>query len=294
MLYDTTRTRGGNMPPEIQAKVDALLKEFMAIVDAMTEERHLQKGIARSQLPSSMAAILDREKLSVIAQLRPEGRVGDYFSNPGIALTPQQAVSHAQWEFGFEDPFVIQFSKSLLDQSPEARRSSLETIAAEHIDSEFNRFVGLLSLMRTRPIFGPAPAAASMRTVLLLLPSGIDQQKNLDAISKAAEANGVLLDTAKDIRQGKSAVRETWVAINQAGVIIADLTGSDPAVMYCLGIAHTVGKETVLIYPRGSEFLTDIPRTHRIEYEESDEGRMRLKEQLSNTLKSMLPPFTTD
>lgn len=294
MLYDTTRTISGNMPPEIQAKVDALLKEFMALVDDTTEERHLQRGIARSQLPSSVAVILDRERLSVLGQLRSENRVGDYFSSPETALTPQQAVVHAQWEFGFEDPFVIQFPRNLLEQSAEERRSSLEKIAAEHIDSEFDRFVGLLSLVRTRPIFGPPPAAVSMQTALLLMPSDIDLQRNLEAISRAADASGLLVEAARDIREGRSAVHAAWVAVNQAGVIIADLTGADPGVMYCLGVAHTVGKETVLIYPRGSQYLTNIPRTHRIEYEESDGGRKQLEEQLSKTLKSMLPPFTTD
>lgn len=294
MLYDTTRTRSGDMSPEIQAKTDLLLKEFMALVDAMTEERHLQKGITRSQLPSSIAAILDRTNLSVLGQLRSEGRVGIYISNPEITLTPQQAIVHAQWEFGFEDPFLIQFPGSILDQNSEERRFSLQKIAAEHIDSEFYRFVGLLGLMRTRPIFGPPPAAVSMKTALLLMPSAVDLPGNLEAISRAAEASGLLVEAARDIREGKAAVRETWAAINQAGIIIADLTGADPGVMYCLGMAHTVGKETVLIYPRDSQFLKDIPRTHRIEYEESDEGRKVLEEQLLKALKSMLPPFTTD
>ena len=46
------------MAPELQNRVDKLLEEFMNIVDAMARDRHLQKGIARSQLPSSMVAML--------------------------------------------------------------------------------------------------------------------------------------------------------------------------------------------------------------------------------------------
>jgi hypothetical protein len=294
MLYDTTRTRSGDMPPEIQARTDALLKEFMVLVDAMTGDRHLQKGIARSQLPSSIAVILDRENLSVLGQLRSESRVGIYFSNPEITLTPQQAIVHARWEFGFEDPFLIQFPGGILDQTLGERRISLEKIAAAHIDTEFNRFVGLLNLMRTRPIFGPPPATVGMQTALLLMPSGVELQGSLEFISRAAEANGLSVEAARDIREGRSAVHAAWTAINQAGVIIADLTGADPGVMYGLGIAHTVGKETVLVYPQGSRYLTDIPRTDRIEYEESEEGRKGLEEQLSKMLKSMLPPFRTN
>jgi len=63
MLFDMTRTRSGNMSPELQAGVDRLIEEFMAAVNAITDDRHLQRGIARSQLPSSMVHPGQREAL---------------------------------------------------------------------------------------------------------------------------------------------------------------------------------------------------------------------------------------
>ncbi len=294
MNSDVTRTIGGNMPPDLQDKAKMLIEEFMAVVDAMAESRHLQKGIARSQLPSSMVVVLDKENLSILAQIRSENRFAGYFYNPNITLTPQSAVNSAQWEFGLEDPYVIQFPASMLDQSSEQRRSGLEKIASGHIDSEFERFVGLLSLMRTRPIFGQATPAVDVRSALLLMPQDDAPKKSGDAILEVIRALGLAAYEADDIRNGKSAVHETWFSINRAAIIIADLTGADPGVMYGLGIAHTLGKETVLVYPQGSRYLVDIPRTHRIEYEESTEGRTRLKEQLSDMLRSMMQPVAED
>jgi hypothetical protein len=64
--------------------------------------------------------------------------------------------------------------------------------------------------------------------------------------------------------------------------------------MYGLGIAHTLGKETILIHPQGSKYLTDIPRTYRIEYEVSEAGRAKLEEQLSLMLGTMLAPAVED
>ena len=130
MLNEKIRTRNGNMSPELQAKVDELIEEFMAIVNAMAEDRHLQKGIARSQLPNSMVAILDKEKLSILAQFRLENRFARHFNNSSIVLTPQQAANSAQWEFGLEDAFIIQFPKELLDQSTERRHSDLRKISS--------------------------------------------------------------------------------------------------------------------------------------------------------------------
>ena len=294
MLNDVARMRSGEMEAELSAKVDKLIDEFMAIVDATTEERHLQRGIARSQLPCSMVAILDKESLSILAQFRLENRTASYFYRPDIALTPQQAANSAQWEFGFEDAFIIQFPANLVEQSTQERHAALQKVASEHIDSEFLRLEKMLSLMRTRPIFGKAVSPVGARTLLLLLPQDANLRGNEKAILNASRANNLPIVEAEDIRSGRSAVREMWDSLNHAAVIIADLTGADGGVMYGLGIAHTLGKETILIHPQGSKYLTDIPRTYRIEYEDSDAGRAKLEEQLSLMLGTMLAPAVED
>ena len=56
-------------------------------------------------------------------------------------------------------------------------------------------------------------------------------------------------------------------------------------------MAHTLGKDTVLIYPRGSSYLTDIPRAERIEYESSEAGKARLTEELDRVLDRILAPI---
>jgi hypothetical protein len=294
MLNDVARMRSGEMEAELSAKVDKLIDEFMAIVDATTEERHLQRGIARSQLPCSMVAILDKKSLSILAQFRLENRTASYFYKPDIALTRQQAANSAQWEFGFDDAFIIQFSANLIEQSAQERHAALQEVASTHIDSEFQRLEKMLSLMRTRPIFGQAAEPVGAKTLFLLLPRDANLRGNEKAILDASRANNLLIEEAEDIRNGRSAVREIWYSLNHAAVIIADLTGPDAGVMYGLGIAHTLGKETILIYPQGSKYLTDIPRTHRIEYENSDAGRAKLEEQLSLMLGTMLAPVVED
>jgi hypothetical protein len=238
-----------------------------------------------------MVAIVDRESLFILAQFRPETRISQYLHNPHVAFTLEKANANAQWEFGFEDPFVIQFPASLLEENPAQRRAALERIAHDHIESEFIRFISLLSLVRTRPIFGPAPGPADGETALLLLPLKGAQEMNQQIIISAAERLGWNCLVPEDIREGKAAVRALWNSVNQSRVTIADLTGEDPAVTYALGIAHTVGRDTILIYPKGSKLLTDIPRTRRIEYEDGEEGRKNLEEQLTRILDYMQQPM---
>jgi hypothetical protein len=294
MLNDVARMRSGDMQNELSAKVDKLIDEFMAIVDATTKERHLQRGIARSQLPCSMVAILDKNNLSILGQFRMENRITSYFYRPDISLSPQQAANSAQWEFGFADAFIIQIPANLIEQITADRHAALQKAASEHIDSEFLRLENMLSLMRTRPIFGQAAEQVGSRTLLLLLPQDARLRGNEETILKAIRVNGLPITEAEDIRKGKSAVRDMWHSLNYAAVIIADLTGADGGVMYGLGIAHTLGKETILIHPQGSKYLTDIPRTYRIEYEESEAGRAKLEASLSRMLDAILAPVVND
>jgi hypothetical protein len=294
MLNDKSRMRSGDMEAELADRVDGLMDEFMAAVDAMTEERHLQRGIARSQLPSSMVAILDQKSLSIIGQFRLENRVGSYFHRPDIALTPQQVAKSAQWEFGFDDPFIIQFPAVLMEQSRGDREAALQATAGKHIDSEYLRLEEKLSFMRHRPIFGPASVPVMAKSILLLEPGEGRPQAIKSAIQSALSASNLPYEDAADIGSGRAAVREMWRSINYAAVILADLTGADPQVMYGLGMAHTLGKETVLVYPQGSKYLTDIPGTNRIEYEDTDAGRARLQEELSRMLGSIFAPILED
>lgn len=144
MIHDGARSKGGTMPVELQEKVDRLLDEFMIEVDAIIQNRHLQKGIARSQLPCDMLAVLDKESLYIVAQLRSEDRTSTYIYNPDAIWTPQKVKNSAQWEFGFNDPFLIQFPASIVNEEPEKRSSTLTKIAMDHIDSEFLRFSSLI------------------------------------------------------------------------------------------------------------------------------------------------------
>jgi hypothetical protein len=60
--------------------------------------------------------------------------------------------------------------------------------------------------------------------------------------------------------------------------------------MYELGVAHTLGKETILIYQRGAEikFPFDLAHIRRIEYENTALGGRTLEEELKATIEHVL------
>ena len=62
--------------------------------------------------------------------------------------------------------------------------------------------------------------------------------------------------------------------------------------MYELGMAHTVGKETVLIYQKGGRLAVpfDLAHIRRIEYEDDALGGKTLETDLRLTIRTILAP----
>jgi len=295
MMHKGTRTTGGNIPAELQQKVNKLLDEFGALVQGISQERHLQRAVVRSLLTCSLVAVLDKDNLFVIAQHHFGMPSSLFIHVPEKQLTPQQALGSARWDFGLEDTFLIAFPSSLLEQDEVQRRPALEAIAVVHIDSEFQRVIKMTSLIQINPLFGPASYSVDERLAFVLMPFAEDLTKVYTSIIKpTVEARGLVCRRADDFKTNKAIIQDIWKAICEARVVIADLTDLNPNVMYELGIVHTVGKETILIYQRGRgkdpKFPFDLSHIRRIEYEDSATGGKKLEIDLSATLKSILKP----
>ncbi|MDH7597247.1 MAG: hypothetical protein QHG98_05830 [Methanothrix sp.] len=283
MIHRGMRTKGGTMPLETQEKVDALLDEFVSFVNEISDSRHLQRGIARSSLPCSIVVVLDRSKLLVIAQFRPNNLSSMYISAEHIELAADQALSKASWEFGFEDPFLLQFPADLLDMPAADRADALRKMAEEHVDSEFLRFMGMLSMLRLRPAFGPVPYVLENSCAVLSPEGGQDVYNEVAEALYNLRVQPIMLRgiTGTDI-----SLRQAWRAICSSRLVVADLTDRDADVMYGLGMAHAVGKPALIIHMEGERVA--FPG-HTLPYSPSDMPSMRAN--LEKALKDLLGPI---
>lgn len=297
MMHKGARATGGNMSPELQRKTDKLLDEFGALVEVISQERHLPRAVVRSLLTCSLVVVLDKNNLFILAQRHFGMPSSTFIHVPEKQLTPQNALDSARWEFGLEDPFLIAFPNELLEQEELQRRPALEAIAATHVDSEHNRMIRMTSLIQINPLFGPASYGIDERLAFILMPFDEDLTRVYTSIIKpTVEAIGLVSRRADDFKTNKAIIQDIWKAICEARVVIAELTDLNPNVMYELGIAHTIGKETILIYQhrngKDPRFPFDLAHIRRIEYEDSAAGGKKLENELSDTLKSILNPIT--
>ncbi len=116
----------------------------------------------------------------------------------------------------------------------------------------------------------------------------------------AIEAAGLEARRADDLYRPSTIVHDIWDFTKRSKIVLADLTGKNPNVLYELGLAHAIAKPAVLV----TETLDDVPFDLRalriIEYDKNvpDWGTVlgenietAIKEVLASPLKSVLPAF---
>ncbi len=86
----------------------------------------------------------------------------------------------------------------------------------------------------------------------------------------------------KDIMEG------IWKSILTSKVIIADISERNPNVFYELGIAHTIGKQVILLTQSEKDIPFDLNRYRHIIYEDNLDGFEKLKKELAASLKEIL------
>ena len=278
------------MPNDLIEKVDGLMDQFVDIVDEVVTERKLQRGVVRSQHPCSIVVILESTALYIVGQHHAGVLSTMYTYHPDKQISQQKAMSSARWEFGFEDPFLAMFPKDMLDRTETERRDILRLIAVNFVESEVQRALNLMSMMQIKPLFGHASYMADEKRACVLTPlTESGDQIYEEAIRPVLESGGLSVYRAEDFGDDENRLKNIWHEIGRARVLVADLTKGDSKVMYELGIAHTIGKEAVLLCKRGEcpKFPEELIKAKLIEYDEGEEGMAKLRFDMAKIFQEM-------
>jgi hypothetical protein len=109
-----------------------------------------------------------------------------------------------------------------------------------------------------------------------------------NAIRPAAEATqGLTCLRADEIYGPRPIMADIWKSITEAAILIADLTGRNPNVLYELGLAHAQSKPVVLITQDINDVPFDLRAIRCVVYVNTRAGRAVLKEHLKRTLKNV-------
>lgn len=291
-LIGGTRLCGGQLPPDLNEKVGNLITEFEAQVTNVMVKRGIRQAVVRSHLPCNSIILLDRSYISIAAE-RAHGMPASHFVHePEKDFSLQDVITGAILDLGYESPFVIRFPLELLNQSVDVRGKVLAARAEEWVSMELNRLNDQLNAVRLEPIFGQVKFLSDQKLCFVIMPfeDRLDQIYK-DIVKPCVEEQNLVCRRADDIRGNTAIIHDIWKSICEARIVIADLTTENANVFYELGIAHTVGKQTILIGQKSDrKFPFDLMHLRRVIYEDTATGGQKLRTELRDTILNVLKP----
>lgn len=106
-------------------------------------------------------------------------------------------------------------------------------------------------------------------------------------LKAAADDAGLRCRRADDIWENPAVIQDVVSLIDRSKVVICDCTGRNPNVFYEIGIAHTLGREVILITQAEADIPFDLRHLRYLRYLNNNEGRRALREKLAQRLSDL-------
>lgn len=100
----------------------------------------------------------------------------------------------------------------------------------------------------------------------------------------AADSANLRCRRADDIWENPEVIQDVVSLIDKSAVIICDCTGRNPNVFYEIGIAHTLGREVILITQSQDDIPFDLRHLRFVKYLNNGEGLRELKDRIQQRL----------
>jgi hypothetical protein len=142
---------------------------------------------------------------------------------------------------------------------------------------------------------GPPPQRVEPGTGLVLLPHGDDARSVYRAaVEPALDTNAV---NVRDVRvvfdeAAPLAVVADWVG--RAEVVVADVSGLNPCVLYVLGLCHGHGRCPILVARADEPLPFGLDGLRVLRYRDGAHGLAELRERLTRAVRTFLAASRSD
>ena len=283
---------GGNLDSALQGKVTKLF----AKIDKKVAEKARQRNLFPSQVkllqPAKFCVIVGDLNVYVVCSNQNVGGMPQhqFMDWSGKDMNLQAAIFLVHRDLSFESAFGFEFSRNVLDMQEHEQSESVAAIADQYIHDELLNLERLNRMVRINPIFQGRDFLLNDRLVFVLSPFAEPFNTiYLDHVRPTVQSiSGLTCLRADDIYDNKPIIEDIWKSINGARVIIAELTGKNPNVFYETGIAHTVGKEVILLTQSMDDVPFDLRHLRCIVYDYTPRGISTMETNLRNTVSNIL------
>lgn len=137
-------------------------------------------------------------------------------------------------------------------------------------------------------IFKLPESLVDPKLVAVMMPFSAEFTGVYAALQTAVGTVGMRCLRADDIWDDDVIIQDVVKLIGTSQVVICDLTGKNANVFYEAGIAHTMGKNVILVAQHESDIPFDLRHIRHIKYLPNEQGLTELAEKVSNRLATLV------
>jgi len=139
-----------------------------------------------------------------------------------------------------------------------------------------------------KPNFGiPSDQAMDESLVSVMMPfSGFDTVYS--SIKHSCKEANLTCKRADEVWETPTFMQDIFNLIYRSRIVVCDLSGKNPNVMFELGIAFTLGKDVVMIAQDVSDIPSDIKNYRGLIYNTSPDGLKAMSEELEKRLRTII------
>jgi hypothetical protein len=121
-----------------------------------------------------------------------------------------------------------------------------------------------------------------------MMPFSADFDLVYESIRQAATGAGFRCRRADDIWENAAIIQDVVSLIDRSRIVVCDCSNRNPNVFYEAGIAHTLGREVILISQNEQDLPFDLRHLRYIRYLDNNEGRVALTAALQARMITIL------
>ena len=283
----------GKLPFEIQKVIWQLFSQ----IDKCVQNTAIAKGISmryvRLNNPLKYCVYVTQYKTYVFATDKNVGPAtliyhGSY-DDPDI--NRHQIVKELEDNYGYEDIFSIDFPTSYLRFGSDEEKIKYAGIISEQYLEDVQHEIFLEGKrMRQNSIFHKNEFVLNDNLVFVACPFKEPFNAIYEDQIKPLVENDLNMEClrADEIYSNGPIIDDVWRLINEARVIIADLTERNPNVFYEVGMAHAIGKDVLLLAQNVEDIPFDLRHLRTIIYQADYRGQINLRDKISKVIKTIL------
>jgi hypothetical protein len=161
--------------------------------------------------------------------------------------------------------------------------------AVKNVDL-FRFLVGVIQPRRSAPaVFTISEnEKVDVRQLSVMMPFAANFNDVYAAIKQAADDMGFICQRVDDIWENHSIIQDVVALIDRSRIVICDCSTRNANVFYEAGIAHTLGREVILLTQSADDIPFDLRHLRYISYLNNGEGRQALIARIKDRIQTIM------